>query len=550
MNCEIGFLKIVKSPWNYYDEPDMQPNRNAKQLISVLIPLIMINGLDTGNSVFSGAKTYRQGPIWKSTLDHVYASESMVPYIEDFCVRNDVLLPSDHAPVFFSVKPECRSVGIDRDEIVVRAEQLGSHNLPPQPICKKQYRWEQINSARLENAFAELPPPIIDEQDIEVTMSHINDSISVLCQQCRKDTNRDEDSPACSRSWSELLELNDSKKIWNAIDWSGRIGGGKNTINGQPSDDSFKIHFEALLNPMDSELPDPAYTGVYMPITDDPIQPREVFDTIQTIKPNKSAGPSGISPGILKVLPMNWIIFLAHLFTIIFYSAKLPVSWCLSRLVVLFKKGSRTDCNNYRGISVMDTFAKLYDQILCRRLELWTKPSREQAGSQKGRGCMEQIVGLRLLFDYATSRKCKLYMVFVDFSKAYDKVPRRALIERLISLGCGTAMVMAIAALYGDTQIILGSAIITTSIGIRQGSPTSCWLFTMYIDKFTKMIKNSPTDGFLGWLHCLLLMDDTIILATSRDRLKEKVEILLQFCHESGMVINQEKTKSMVINGK
>ena len=58
-------------------------------------------------------------------------------------------------------------------------------------------------------------------------------------------------------------------------------------------------------------------------------------------------------------------------------------------------------------------------------------------------------------------------MVFVDFSKAYDKVPRRALIERLISLGCGTGMVMAIAALYGDTQMVLGSAIITTSIGIR-----------------------------------------------------------------------------------
>ena len=266
LNCRYGelrnrFLENCQSPWNYYDEPDIQPNRNAKQLISMLIPLIMINGLDTGNSVFSGAKTYRQGPIWKSTLDHVYASESMVPYIEDFSVRNDVLLPSDHATVFFSVKPECRSVGIDRDEIVVRAEQLGSHNLPPQPICQKQYRWEQTNSARLDNAFAELPPPIIDEQDIGVTVSHINDSISVLCQQCRKDTNRDEDSPACSRSWSELLELNDSKKIWNAIDWSGRIGGVKNTINGQPSDDSFKIHFEALLNPMDSELPDPTYTG-------------------------------------------------------------------------------------------------------------------------------------------------------------------------------------------------------------------------------------------------------------------------------------------------
>ena len=55
----------------------------------------------------------------------------------------------------------------------------------------------------------------------------------------------------------------------------------KNTINSQPADDSFKIHFEALLNPIDLELPELAYTGVYMPIADNPVQPREVFDVVR-----------------------------------------------------------------------------------------------------------------------------------------------------------------------------------------------------------------------------------------------------------------------------
>ena len=56
-------------------------------------------------------------------------------------------------------------------------------------------------------------------------------------------------------------------------------------------------------------------------------------------------------------------------------------------------------------------------------------------------------------------------------------------------------------------------------------------------------------DGFLGNLHCMLLMDDTILLATSREMCQRKFDVLLQFCDEYGMEINQKKTQLMVING-
>ena len=198
----------------------------------------------------------------------------------------------------------------------------------------------------------------------------------------------------------------------------------------------------------------------------------------------------------------------------------------------------------------MESVAKVYDRILCRRLESWFKPDREQAGAQKGRSCTEWIVTLRLLIDYALYKKVKLFILFVDFSKAYDRVPRSGLISALKTLGCGIVMLCAIAVMYSNTQFVLGAAIISVTLGVKQGSPSSCFLFTMYVNPLIRNLKEKcGLDGFLGNLHSLLLMDDTVIFATSRERLIEKIEVLEQFCSTSGMVINETKTEFMVING-
>ena len=113
---------------------------------------------------------------------------------------------------------------------------------------------------------------------------------------------------------------------------------------------------------------------------------------------------------------------------------------------MLFKKGAKADCGNYRGISLMDAIAKLFDSILNRRLSLWFTPDREQAGAQKLRSCTEHQITLRLLIDYAKHKKKTLYLVFVDFSKAYDRVPRTRLIQKLVQHGCGSRMTNTIAA--------------------------------------------------------------------------------------------------------
>ena len=153
--------------------------------------------------------------------------------------------------------------------------------------------------------------------------------------------------------------------------------------------------------------------------------------------------------------------------------------------------------------------------------------------------------------DFAIHRKKKMFVVFVDFSKAYDRVPRHLLLRRLQDLGCGTTMIKIISAMYSHTSMMLRSAMITTSIGVRQGSPTSCFLFTLLVNDMIRRMKDTcPPDSFLGWLHMLMLMDDTVILASTRERAIEKLHILEEFCASSGMIINESKTQFMVVNGE
>ena len=118
-------------------------------------------------------------------------------------------------------------------------------------------------------------------------------------------------------------------------------------------------------------------------------------------------------------------------------------------------------------------------------------------------------------------------------------------------LGCGAVMLAALIAMYHATHYVIGTAIITATVGVRQGSPTSCILFVLFVNDLIKLIKdNCGLDGFLSWLHVLVLMDDTVILSTSRDGMINKLRLLNQFCQNNGMKVNMSKTKFFAINAE
>ncbi len=112
-------------------------------------------------------------------------------------------------------------------------------------------------------------------------------------------------------------------------------------------------------------------------------------------------------------------------------------------------------------------------------------------------------------------------------------------------------MLCALAAMYQLTESVIGTAVVTITLGVRQGSPTSCLLFIIFVNDLMKIIKEGcEVDGFLGWLHILVLMDHTVLLSTSRDGMRKKIRLLQNYSTDYGMKINHLKTNFFVISGR
>ena len=196
----------------------------------------------------------------------------------------------------------------------------------------------------------------------------------------------------------------------------------------------------------------------------------------------------------------------------------------------------------------MSALPKLYDLILANRLQSWFTSDEEQAGAKNGRGCEEQILTLRLLIDIARKEKYPLYILFVDFEKAYDRVDRRKLINLLKSMDCGSAMTSAIRNSIDITTSVIGNLPIEAEEGVRQGSPSSCFLFTTYVNLMVGRIKEYGEDGWLERLHLLLLMDDTVIFSSKREGIIWKFQRVLDYCTQFNMKINEKKPKLLCVN--
>ena len=186
--------------------------------------------------------------------------------------------------------------------------------------------------------------------------------------------------------------------------------------------------------------------------------------------------------------------------------------------------------------------------VLSNRFTQWYRPRPEQAGSQRGRSCEEQILVTRLLIDIARKSKQTLYVTFVDFQKAYDIVNRQLLFQRLDQAGCGTKFLNAIMASMQKSKGAIGQSSFEITSGVRQGGCTSCSLFTFFIDPIIDSVALDGPDGWLQNLHTLLLMDDTVIFSTSREKMISKLIHVKNCTDELRMIIHPNKSQYLTVN--
>ena len=541
----LSDLVVSKTSFRYPDQFQQRNNSHGAILKSICIDndLLVANNLVTSTAKFDNGATYKYKGEWISQIDLSLISTELVNNIEQFNVNRESL-PSDHAIIEVNLR-----IDTDMENIASRASQLEYYYVPQKRDDRKPIPYSSINQEEFIKQVSQMIPNIeeISTNMLDSTTAKIIDNF--YSASCNSVIKKPPTWETVLPRWERLLEKNDPKYIWRAINWKGNLDQKKSD---EPSPEEFKIHFEKLLNPRDiTPVSDIDFSNCpNVPVLDDPISMDELNRCIKDLNPNKASDINGISPGIFKLLSTSWLQLILILFNVIFLYVKTPSCWIISKMIVMFKKGKGSLCDNYRGISINDILYRVFDKILYNRLELWYKPTREQAGAQKNRGSLEQILTIRLLIDYARKSKKKLYLLYIDFEKAYDKVPRRKLMEELKHIGCGQLFLKVLTAIYSCTKMIMKSAIIIASRGVRQGAATSVLLFIIYIDRMVKILKESMADdGFLGSLHILLLMDDAVLLATSRENIRKKLSVTQCYCNVYGMSMNMKKTKFMVING-
>ena len=131
---------------------------------------------------------------------------------------------------------------------------------------------------------------------------------------------------------------------------------------------------------------------------------------------------------------MNTIV---KLFNIVLENGIVPTEWTVGLIRPLYKKkGNPTDPNNYRGITLLSCFGKLFTAVLNERLTSYFEENHligeEQAGFRHGHSTLDHIFVLHSLIDLYLSKRERVYCAFIDYKKAFDLVDRSSLWGKLL----------------------------------------------------------------------------------------------------------------------
>jgi len=185
--------------------------------------------------------------------------------------------------------------------------------------------------------------------------------------------------------------------------------------------------------PVLKQIYNPESHELLVPITEDEVD--------AAIAAQKSKAPStiGLSPADLKCIKGHLISPLTTIYNWCLRSARFPSSWLESSMCFLYKnKGNRDDPGNFRSINVQNPFLKCYNKILMTRLSEFTERNGllpdEQHGFRANRSCFGAV---SLLHEIVTGRlkaSKRTYVAYIDLAKAFDKVDRTLLFEKLLNM--------------------------------------------------------------------------------------------------------------------
>lgn len=293
------------------------------------------------------------------------------------------------------------------------------------------------------------------------------------------------------------------------------------------------------------------------PITggnEDPPSKDEIVRAVKELKNHKAPGMDNIPAELFKVDPDAAAHALHPLLTNVWITEKLPPEWKQGLLIKLPKKGNRTDCNNWRGITLLCTVSKILSKVILYRIQdaIEATIRTEQAGFRKGTSCVDQINSLRIIVEESVEWRKPLFMTFVDFEKAFDSINRQFIWDALEQKGLPLKIIRIIKEAYnGFNCKVVHNGKLTEAFdvttGVRQGCLLSPLIFIVVMDAI--MLKITMNNGIrlpgTETLNDLDFADDICLLSESHINMQTNLTTLQQTAEKAGLKINRKKTEEM-----
>ena len=247
-----------------------------------------------------------------------------------------------------------------------------------------------------------------------------------------------------------------------------------------------------------------------------------------------------------------------------------------ARIVTLCKnKGNRSDCNNYREISLLSIVGKAFARVVLNRLQLLADRvyPESQCGFRAKRSTIDMVFSIRQLQEKCREQRRPLYLAFIDLTKAFDLVSRTGLFTLLLRIGCPPKLLKMIMSFHdgmmGTVQYDGSSSDpFPIKSGVKQGCVLAPTLFGIFFSLLLRYAFHESDDGI--FLHTrsdgnlfnlarlraktkvqqvlireVLFADDAALTSHSEEALQRLISRFADACKEFSLTISLKKTNIM-----